>query len=98
MSGRVLHLLAGSGLTILLFVLAASTGGLVLLATGFPPIAAFIAVLAMALAHEQSQCAGVTWSDFRKVNGGPWNGLWDVLAFLPAPVLWVIVAWLLHGA
>jgi hypothetical protein len=45
-----------------------------------PPLAVLVAVLAMGIAHEIGD------GDFLRVNGGPWNGLLDVLAFLPAPI------------
>jgi hypothetical protein len=45
-----------------------------------PPVAVLVAVLAMGIAHEIGD------GDFLRVNGGPWNGLLDVLAFLPAPI------------
>ena len=45
-----------------------------------PPLPVLVAVLAMGIAHEIGD------GDFLRVNGGPWNGLLDVLAFLPAPI------------
>ncbi len=41
-------------------------------------VALLVAVLAMGIAHEIGD------GDFRRANGGPWNGVLDVLAFLPA--------------
>ncbi|PYO95816.1 MAG: hypothetical protein DMD60_12680 [Gemmatimonadetes bacterium] len=66
--GWLLHVVVGTGLTAVLAWLAA------------PPLAVFVAVLAMGIAHEIGD------GDFLRVNGGPWNGLLDVLAFLPAPI------------
>jgi len=45
-----------------------------------PPFAVLVAVLAMAIAHEIGN------GDFLRANGGPWNGVLDVLTFLPAPI------------
>ena len=46
-----------------------------------PPVAVLVAVLAMGIAHEIGD------GDFLRVNGGPWNGVLDVLAFLPAAIV-----------
>jgi len=40
--------------------------------------------LAMGIAHEIGD------GDFLRVNGGPWNGVLDVLAFLPAAIVLVV--------
>src|SRR5438046_8055285 len=45
---------------------------------GAPPVAVLAAVLAMGTANEIGDGA------FLRANGGPWNGVLDVLAFLPA--------------
>jgi len=37
----------------------------------------------MGIAHEIGD------GDFLRVNGGPWNGVLDVLAFLPAAIVLV---------
>ena len=50
---------------------------------GAPPVAVLAAVLAMGIAHEIGD------GDFLPVNGGPWNGVLDVLAFLPAAIVWL---------
>ena len=50
---------------------------------GAPPLAVLTAVLAMGIAHELGD------GDFRRANGGPWNGVLDVLAFLPAPLVFL---------
>jgi len=42
-----------------------------------------VAVLAMGIAHEIGD------GDFLKANGGPLNGVLDVLAFLPAPLVYL---------
>lgn len=76
----------------------AALGALVTLILGLGGAAGGTVVL-MALivgcTHEQAQRdnQGRTWSDFRWSNpGGPWNGLLDVLAFVPIPLLY----WLLR--
>jgi len=51
---------------------------------GAPPVAVLAAVLAMGIAHEIGD------GDFLQVNGGPWNGVLDVLAFLPAAIVLVV--------
>ena len=51
---------------------------------GAPPVAVLAAVLAMGIAHEIGD------GDFLRVNGGPWNGVLDVLAFLPAAIVWLV--------
>ena len=50
-----------------------------------PPVAVLAAVLAMGIAHEIGD------GDFLRVNGGPWNGVRDVVAFLPAPIVLVAI-------
>ena len=50
---------------------------------GAPPVAVLAAVLAVGIAHEIGD------GDFLPANGGPWNGVLDVLAFLPAAVVFV---------
>lgn len=74
LSGLVLHCAFGALLTVLLNRLQA------------PPLAVFVAVLAVAIAHEQAQAA-MGGNDFATVNGGPWNGLLDVLSFLVVPAI-----------
>lgn len=49
----------------------------------------FTAVLIIALVHEQAQ---TNWSDFRTVNGGPWNGALDVVSFLIVPAFYLLFA------
>jgi len=39
----------------------------------------------MGIAHEIGD------GDFLRVNGGPWNGVRDVVAFLPAPIVLVAI-------
>jgi len=46
-------------------------------------LALLMAVLAMGIAHEIGD------GDFLRANGGPWNGVLDVLAFLPAPLVYL---------
>jgi hypothetical protein len=67
--GWLLHAVIGTGLTVVLALLAA------------PPVAVVVAVLAVGIAHEIGD------GDFLRVNGGPWNGVRDVVAFLPAPIV-----------
>jgi hypothetical protein len=55
----------------------------VLAVLGTPRVALLVAVLAMGIAHEIGD------GDFRRANGGPWNGVLDVLAFLPAPLVYL---------
>ena len=50
---------------------------------GAPPVAVLVAVLAVGIAHEIGD------GDFLPANGGPWNGVLDVLAFLPAAIVFV---------
>jgi hypothetical protein len=52
---------------------------------GTPAVARLVAVAAVGIAHELGD------GDFTRAAGAPWNGVLDVLAFLPGPVLW----WLL---
>jgi hypothetical protein len=47
-------------------------------------VAILVAVLAVGFAHELGD------GDFRKDQHGPWNGLLDLVAFLPAPITWLI--------
>jgi len=67
--GWLLHAVIGTALTVVLAWLAA------------PPVAVFVAVLAVGIAHEIGD------GDFLRANGGPWNGVRDVVAFLPAPIV-----------
>ena len=62
---------------------------LVLAYLGISPGALVAAVAAVGIAHEVGD------GDFLPMNGGPRDGVLDVLAFLPAPVLIAIVASLL---
>lgn len=94
--GRPLHVAVGLAFSLVMLVVALAGRQL-----GFVAITNFLGVLALALAHEQAPSGNgpqgdVSWSDFRRVNGGPWNGLWDVLSFLPAPTLWLGVWFLLR--
>lgn len=72
-------------------------GSLVTLALGLlhaPSGALLLAALIVGGVHEQAQrdAQGRTWSDFRWSNpGGPWNGVLDVLAFLPIPLLYWLI-------
>ena len=52
---------------------------------GTPAVARIVAVAAVGVAHELGD------GDFTRAPGAPWNGVLDVLAFLPGPLLW----WLL---
>ena len=54
----------------------------VLALLGTPPAAIFAAVFAVGFAHELGD------GDFRSAQHGPWNGIIDVVAFLPAPIVW----------
>ena len=49
-----------------------------------PPAAIFVAVVSVGIAHEMGD------GDFLSVNHGPWSGIIDLVAFLPAPILWWI--------
>ncbi len=46
------------------------------------------------LAHEQAWSGPAAnegfWSDFKSVNGGPWNGVFDVLSALAPALLWFL--------
>ena len=55
----------------------------VLAALGTPRVALLVAVFAMGIAHEIGD------GDFRRAKGGPWNGVLDVLAFLPAQLVYL---------
>jgi hypothetical protein len=50
-----------------------------------PPVAVLVAVLALGIAHEIGD------GDFLRANGGPWNGVLDVVAFLPAPIVFLAI-------
>ena len=56
-----------------------------LAALGTPALARVVAVAAVGVAHELGD------GDFTRAQGAPWNGILDMLAFLPVPLLW----WLL---
>ena len=75
--GLVMH--AGVGL--------AATVLLALLKT--PPPGIVVALIVAGLLKEQAEDS---WSDFRPENGGPWNGLLDVVTFLPAAIAWWVIA------
>lgn len=49
---------------------------------GTPVAARILAVAAVGIAHEWGD------GDFVQAPGAPWNGILDVLAFLPVPVVW----------
>lgn len=49
---------------------------------GTPAAARVVAVAAVGIAHELGD------GDFTKAEGAPWNGILDVLAFLPVPLVW----------
>lgn len=79
--GLAQHQAVSSGVTILAGLLGAS------------PLVIAVMLLIAGLYHEQAQQDLVTyqwWSDFRKKNGGPYNGTLDVISFVPLP-LWVFV-------
>ena len=73
--GLAEHVAAGAAFTILIRGL------------GCPQFSTVLAVALIAVVHEQAQ---TDFSDFRRANGGPWNGLLDVATFLVVP----IAAWL----
>ena len=52
---------------------------------GTPAVARVVAVAAVGIGHELGD------GDFTRAAGAPWNGIIDVLAFLPVPLVW----WLL---
>lgn len=56
----------------------------VLALLGAPPAAIFVAVFSVGLAHELGD------GDFRRSEHGPWSGIIDLVAFLPAPIVWWI--------
>lgn len=56
-----------------------------LAALSTPAAARVVAVAAVGIAHEWGD------GDFTRAPGAPWNGILDVLSFLPVPVVW----WLL---
>ncbi|HVH67710.1 MAG TPA: hypothetical protein VM716_07580 [Gemmatimonadales bacterium] len=66
-------------------VLVGALVAVLLAALGTPAAARVVAVAAVGIAHEWGD------GDFTTAPGAPWNGILDVLAFLPVPVLW----WLL---
>ena len=61
-------------------VLAAVLAGL-----GTPAVARIVAVAAVGIAHELGD------GDFTQAEGAPWNGILDVLAFLPVPLVWWVL-------
>ena len=52
---------------------------------GTPAAARVVAVAAVGIAHELGD------GDFTKPEGAPWNGILDVLAFLPVPLVWWVL-------
>ena len=65
--------------------LLVGTGLTVVLALlGAPPVAIFVAVFSVGFAHELGD------GDFRQAEHGPWSGIIDLVAFLPAPIFWWI--------
>ncbi len=52
---------------------------------GTPAAARVVAVAAVGIAHELGD------GDFTKAEGAPWNGILDVLAFLPVPLVWWVL-------
>ena len=56
----------------------------VLALLGTPPVAILVAVTSVGFAHELGD------GDFRRDRNGPWNGIVDLVAFLPAPIAWLI--------
>ena len=50
-----------------------------------PAAARVVAVAAVAIAHELGD------GDFTKAEGAPWNGIIDVPAFLPVPLVWWVL-------
>src|SRR2546423_616160 len=61
---------------------------IVLVAMGTPPFANVLAVTGVGVAHEVGD------GDFTTAPEAPWNGIKDVAAFLPAPLLWGLFNWL----
>src|SRR5258708_19728930 len=57
-----------------------------LAALGTPAAARVVAVAAVGIAHELGD------GDFTKAEGAPWNGILDVLAFLPVPLVWLVLS------
>lgn len=90
-SGRWIHFYVGMSITALYMIV-----GLLFSVSIFSAMLAlcnFIACLGVALAHEQApRDDGATWYDF---IAHWWNGGFDVLSFMPASTLWLLVAlWL----
>jgi hypothetical protein len=86
--GRPLHAAVGLGFTLVMLVVALAGGEA---GHWFAPTMNFCGVLALAVAHEQApRDDGTTWYDFRTDF---WNGGLDVLSFLPAPAVWLLL-WL----
>jgi hypothetical protein len=56
-----------------------------LAALGTPAAARVVAVAAVGVAHELGD------GDFTRAQGAPWNGIIDLLAFLPVPLLWWVL-------
>jgi len=52
---------------------------------GTPAVARVLAVAAVGIAHELGD------GDLTKAQGAPWNGILDVLAFLPVPLVWWVL-------
>lgn len=98
--GRALHALVGFAVTVVNLLLAV-VAGVPVTQSWYPVVVTLFAVLWIALAHEQAPSGNgprgdLPWSDFLRINGGPWNGIWDVLAFLPAPIVWLLLWQALH--
>jgi hypothetical protein len=56
----------------------------VLALLGAPAAAIFVAVSSVGFAHELGD------GDFRRAEHSPWSGIIDLVAFLPAPIVWWI--------
>lgn len=98
--GRLLHGYIGGVITAISLGLAVLAGPPVLHGW-FAPLLNLFTVIYVALAHEQAPSGNgprgdLPWSDFLRINGGPSNGILDVLAFLPVPVIWCGL-WVLCG-
>lgn len=58
-----------------------------------PPVIVVITLLVAAVHEEAPRDNGLIFADFQPRFSGPINGICDVLAFLPAPLIW----WGLRG-
>jgi len=77
--GLLEHLLAGAGITLLVYALCLAVHHM------FDPLCPVLVALAVGIVHEWMD------GDLLTSPGHPWNGLLDLGAFLPVPILALVV-------